>query len=180
METPMPRLTPILVALALLVPALAFAQDRDGPPPKEDRAEIEQRIQMMRVFALTEALELDEATAVKLFPYLREGDASMRELHEKQRDAKRKLRKLVESADVDDATLDAIVGDIASIEIELTKARKTQFMGLKQILTPEQRGKFFVAQARFDREIRQRLREVRRERKGERRERRQRREQQLD
>jgi hypothetical protein len=104
----------------------------------------------------------------------------MRELHEKQRDAKRKLRKLVESAEVDNATLDAIVGDMASIEIELTKARKTQFMGLKQILTPEQRGKFFVAQTRFDREIRQRLREVRRERKGERRERRQRREQQLD
>ncbi len=171
----MSRLIALLFALTLAVPGVALAQD---PHPMEDRPDegerdrIEQRIQMMRVYALTDALELDEETATKLFPYLREGDEKMRALHREQKDAKKRLRDLVQSDDVDDATLDEIVGVLASTEIELTKARKAQFMGLKRILSPDQRAKFFVAQERFDREVRRRMREIRRERRGDRRDRR--------
>jgi len=184
METPMTRFLPLLVAAALALPAVASAQDPHPEPmdhpSDEERAEIEQRIQMMRVYALTEALELDEETATRLFPYLREGDEKMRGLHHKQREAKRKLRALLESESIDDASLDEIVGSMAAVEIELTKARKTQFVGLKKILSPEQRAKFFVAQERFDREMKRRLREIRRERRGDRRERRERRREHLD
>jgi Spy/CpxP family protein refolding chaperone len=169
----------LLLLLLLALPGAALAQPGSDPPPDpqsdDGRADVEHRIQMMRVFALTEALELDEDTAVRLFPYLREGDAAMRELHQEKRATRKKLRKLVESGEVDDRTLDATVGKLAGLEIELTKARKTQFLGLKSILTPDQRAKFFVAQERFDREMRRRLREIRRERKGEHRERRRRR-----
>ena len=157
------------LALTFLFGGSALAQEGpgDGPPP-EDRAEIEQRIQMMRVYALTEALELDEETATRLFPYLRPGDAKMKELHEKQRATKRTLRKLVKSGEVDDATLDELVGTMAELEVELTQEREKQFLGLKAILTPQQRAAFFVAQERFDREMRRRLREIRRGRKGDR------------
>jgi hypothetical protein len=164
----------LFLLLLLILPGTALAQP--GPEPDEEpgdqRADIEHRISMMRVFALTEALELDEDTAVRLFPYLRTGDQEMRELHQQQRAAKKRLRKLVESGEVDDKTLDATVGTLAGLEIELTKARKKQFLGLKSILTPDQRAKFFVAQERFDREMRGRLREIRRERRGHRRDRR--------
>ena len=172
----------LFLAFTLAVPVLAFAQDErpDGEPTTSERAEIENRIQMMRVFALTDALALDEATATRLFPYLRTGDERQRELHQEQKMAKQDLRKLVEAGGVTDSALDATVSRIADSEIALTKARQEQFAGLKTILTPDQRAKFFVAQQKFDREMRRRLREIRREERGDRRERRERRRGELD
>ena len=61
----------LLLLLLLALPGAALAQPGSDPQPDpqsdDGRADVEHRIQMMRVFALTEALELDEDTAVRLW-----------------------------------------------------------------------------------------------------------------
>ena len=75
----------------------------------------------------------------------------------------------MQGGELDDPTVDALLQSISDTEVALVRARAEQLEGLKEILSPGQRAKFFVAQEKFDREMRRKLREVRRERRMERR-----------
>ena len=162
----MPRLITLLIATLLAFSTTAVAQEG---PSAEEREVIEKKIQTMRVYALTDALDLDEETAIRLFPYLKETDGPIRKLHRTQKKNRRALKKAVQDGGLDDAAVDALLTAISDTEQALIRARVEQMDGLRDILSPEQRAKFFVAQEKFDRELRRKLREARRDRKMERR-----------
>ncbi len=66
----------LIVLLVLLVgtPALAQPADKAADAQQQRRDKIKQRIRALRAYTLTEQLELDEATAAKLFPALAKYD----------------------------------------------------------------------------------------------------------
>ena len=78
-----------LVAACLMLATPAASEppaDRSGPQQEpERRKEMLEKIRMVRMYSLTEALELDEATAAKLFPYLRKHDSSLEQLQNSKR-----------------------------------------------------------------------------------------------
>jgi hypothetical protein len=158
------------LALTLSGPGISYADghEHSDAPRSERRAEIEHRIQMKRVEVLTEALDLDEETATLLFDHLQAGDTKIKELHAKKLKAKRSLRRLFKAESVTDDEVDELMGTLAAVEIALTQTRKTQFVGLKSILSPTERLLFMVTQEKFDRDMKRRMREVRRQRKGDR------------
>jgi Spy/CpxP family protein refolding chaperone len=167
----------ILTLLALLIAAPAAAQPEDGPPPdreasQEDRDKMMDRVRMMRMYALTEALELDEATAAKLFPYLRQGDQAIERLHEEKRTFKKQLRDMAQSETYDDQVITKLIRGISELDIAIAKERSTQLQGLSKVLSSEQRVKFLLVRSRFEGEVREMMREERRRTRGERRRRR--------
>lgn len=157
----MRHLLPLLALLLFALPALG----QPGPPPDDDPPEgpeherFLERLRMMRMYALTEALELDEATAAKLFPYLRTGDEAMAEVHEEMRAHRKALRALAVDGKATDKALDAEFAAMEKLEQRMTKLRAEQVEGLKGILTPDQRLKFVLTRARLEREIRSALRD---------------------
>lgn len=168
----------ILTAITIAFALPAIAQDPGpGPDPhddrergsKEDRERFKERLRLMRMVALTEALELDEATAAKLFPYMREGDAAQGEVHDAIRQHRKALKQMAEDENFDDKAIDEHIAAIGKLEEKMAGLRAEQVAGLKRILTAEQRLKFLLTRAHLERELRQALREHRR---GERRERR--------
>lgn len=170
----------LLASLSLLVSA-AYAEpppDDDGPPPMEE--EMKSRLRMMRMYALTEALELDEETAARLFPYLRVGDEAMEEVHGKLRAERRVLRDLAGREDLTDAQIDVHIKAIGELEQQMAALRADQVDGLKGILTPEQRLRFVLTRAKVERELRRVLRERHRDERDERRERGDRRRRELE
>ena len=157
----------LLLALALPLLAVTTASAQHPPPPgpeeddasDSDRGRFMDRLRMMRMYALTEALTLDEATAAKLFPYLRTGDEAMGKVHEELRVHRKALRQTAQSSAWDDKALDQHVDGIAKLEGRMATLRAEQIKGLKGILTAEQRHKFVVTQAHLERELRDALRE---------------------
>ena len=169
------RLSALTLVAILLTAGAALAQD-PAPEPRhradpEERERFEARLHLMRMVALTEALALDEATAAKLFPYLREGDEAQGAVHGEIREHRKALKAMAESNVFDDATIDEHIEALGTLEQRMAALRAEQVAGLKRILTAEQRVKFLLTRAHLERELRQVLRD---HRQGERRERRER------
>src|SRR5687768_9598813 len=80
----------LVMMLLLVFSATAIAQ----PPPQrgvDRREKIKQRIRALRAYTLTEQLQLDEATAAKLFPALQKYDDEFDKLLLARADIQRRL-----------------------------------------------------------------------------------------
>jgi len=172
-------ITLLLLALAIfLAPGSTMAE---GPhhgggdavePHGEKRGEMMEKIRMMRMYALTEALELDEATAAKLFPYLRDKDREIMKLHEAKRAHRKAFRKMVKATSYDEKEVERRIAELFELDVQLAQARRDQAVGLKRILSVEQRAKFVLVSARFEDKVHGMIKEERKRRRehGERRE----------
>jgi Spy/CpxP family protein refolding chaperone len=165
-------LTSLLLA-ALLSPATALAEHPQPPPDDaadeaspEQREKLFKRIRLVRMYALIEALDLDEATAAKLFPYLKAKDEEIKELHIAKRKHSKALRKMLRSEEFPAAAVDEHIAALGRIEVDMAEARADQAKGLKRILSPGQRVKYVMVREKMEQEIRKTIREHRRERMG--------------
>jgi Spy/CpxP family protein refolding chaperone len=165
---PIPSLGALLVlGAALLLPAVALADPPDDARD-HDRERMHEEMRIVRAAALTEALELDEATATKLFPYLRGFDVRADELHQQKRERRKALRGMVKTEEFDDDLIDEHLQALGEIDVELAQIRAEQLGGLDRILSAEQRVKFLMVQQKLEERVRQVIRRERRERRDHR------------
>jgi hemerythrin-like domain-containing protein len=158
----MTRICLLVLALTITFAAPALAEPRTN----EEHTEAMRRVRIVRAAALTEALELDEATAARLFPYLRETDTKMEEIHARKREARHALRAMVGEEALVEKDVDRYISIILDAEVELAEARAEQLDGLRSVLTVEQRVMFMMVQRRIDQEVRRVMREERSRRRG--------------
>lgn len=169
----MTRLLLSLIAAALILPTAAGAQH--PPPPPEDgssEASPEQhekllkRIRLVRMYALTEALDLDEATAAKVFPFLKAQDDKIKALHADKRKHSKQLRKMIRDNNFPEKPANEHMTALGKIGVELAQAHVAQADGLKRLLSTEQRVKYVMVREKLEREIRKTIRQHRKERMG--------------
>lgn len=169
----MTRLLLSLFTAALLLPASAQAEH--PPPPAEDgqqeaspehREKLLMRIRLVRMYALTEALDLDETIAAKLFPFLKGQDDKLKDLHVAKRTHSKALRKMVRAGDFPQRAADEHIEALGRIEIAIAELRAAQAAGLKKILSTEQRVKYVMVREKLEHEIRKTIRQHRQERMG--------------
>ena len=160
------RRLPIILA-ALFFAAPAWSQPVHEPPPgerepsDEERERMMDRVRLMRMYALTEALELDEAIAAKLFPYLREGDRAVEALHEQKRTFKKQLREMARADAYDEKAVVKLVRGISELDIAIAQEHAKQLQGLSRILDAEKQVKFLLVRGRFEGEVRDMIRQER-------------------
>lgn len=168
----------LLTLTALLLSTPAWSQPVDEPPPGEpepseqERQKMMDRVRLMRMYALTEALELDEATAARLFPYLREGDRAIEGLHEQKRAFKMQLREMARTETYDDKAIVKLIRGVSELDVAIAQEQAKQVRGLSAILDAEKQVKFLLVRGRFEGEVREMIRDERRRERGERRRRR--------
>jgi hypothetical protein len=114
--------------------------------------EIAKRIELIRMWKLTEELNLNEETGKKLFPILEKYDRKRIEWMEKRRKIMRSLRNSLKEGDKEGIRL-AIKkwGDNEKV-IRDIKIRRLE--EIKGVLTVEQLAKYILFEERFEREIR--------------------------
>jgi len=157
------RLIAILVLLsAALTAAPSWAQDNEQQP--ENRDEALRRIEMLRLFRLTEVLELNEEDAARVFPVIQRYDREYRDILEKREQLMRELQLQLNSGNPDQTTLTRLVDEILNQEREAMRVRTEQFKELKKILTPEQYAKYLLFDARFREDLNRMLDDIRRHR----------------
>jgi Spy/CpxP family protein refolding chaperone len=139
----------------------------EPPPPFEKREEIRKRIELIRMWKLTEELDLTEETGAKLFPILHKYDEKRMKLHKERRNTMNELRKALEDEAATDEAIEAAMDrweKRAFAEFDLMRQQREE---LKGVLSLRQQAKFVLFQREFHREIRKIISEARgRRRRG--------------
>src|SRR5579872_6730004 len=121
----MRRLVASLALATLAFGSPALAQDAPPPPPEkphapdkikkpmpddpEKRKELHRRIMALRMARLTQELDLDEATAAKLFPLVNRHDEKVSALAEERIQTVHKLDEALHADKEDPAALTALL-----------------------------------------------------------------------
>ncbi|MFT3710828.1 MAG: hypothetical protein QM817_24655 [Archangium sp.] len=153
-----------LIAVLAVLSMTAFA----APPPagapaggggkwaenKEDRLENrEQKMRLMYLVAISEALELSDAEALKLSDKLKAIEEKRRPLRQQMGEAMKSLR---DASDGDQAALgqvDANVQRVLDGRAQMAAMDKELFAQLSQGLTPQKRAKLALVLARMGHEF---------------------------
>ncbi len=142
-----------LVVIGLLG-CLVFAQ---GPPDKNDPREI---IEKVRMYRLTQELDLTTDQAVKFFPKLNEIRKTEQKFFEDRLEIIKELKGLLKNNAADN-DLTAVIDRFKSIQEEKQQAQAKIMDEMRDILSPLQQARYLVFQEEFEREIREVIKAVR-------------------
>ncbi|NTX36530.1 hypothetical protein HUA74_29710 [Myxococcus sp. CA051A] len=138
----------------VLVPWLALARpgNREGAeqqPREAERMErAEKRMRLRQVLTLSDALELDNAQALKMEETLRRFDEKRRPLREQVRDAARTLHQAARGDSAALAQVDAAAQRAFEARERIAALDREMYQALAKELAPEKRAKLALALAR--------------------------------
>ena len=151
MENGMKIIRTILIAILIFVVSeVVSAQGMmfpDGPSPK-----MMERIETLKMWKLTEALDLNEQQTAKLFPLMtsfRKRQDSLRQVMESD------IKQLKDAIDnnADSSEISDIIGEIVDIKDAQCRNEADFYSELQGILTIEQQGKFILFEIDFRRKM---------------------------
>lgn len=144
-----------LVILLWLV-AISFSQPFNNEDP---RAIIEK----VRIYRLTQELDLTTEQAMEFFPKLNELQKIEKAFRQKKIQILFELRNLLKN-DADDKEILKVVSKYEDIQRKKIEDQIEKIKEMWKILTPVQRAKFLIFQEEFDDEIRKMIRQVKKHR----------------
>jgi hypothetical protein len=129
-------------------------------PTREQRERVRERVKAMRMWKLTQALDLDDTLASRLFPLLNKYDKKRMKAERKIREETTALREALKTEN--EARLQSILERVEGRHKALQQLKDEEMAELKNILTTEQRARFILFQAEFQRDLRKIFTEARR------------------
>jgi len=148
-EVIMKKLIFLMLPLMIL-----FAQE---PFDEKDPREI---IEKVRIYKLTEILDLTEEQTTKFFPHLKEMRKTEQDFHKQRMDIIQELKDLIKT-NVQEKEIMSVLNRFQEIQKKNMMIQIKELKNLRQILTPVQQAKFLIFQEDFEREIRDLIKEVR-------------------
>lgn len=160
----------ILKILLLLFLVVSFStdvlaeppEDFERPPSKKQMEKVRKRIETLKMWKLTQALDLDEKTSAQLFPLLSKYEKKRAEIERAMRDDMRELRETLKERR--EGNLKNILDRLEQNHKAAQSIKDEERVELKKILTIEQQARFIIFQQEFDREIRKIIAESREKR----------------
>lgn len=123
------------------------------------RDKVRQRIRALRAWRLTEALDLDEQTAAKLFPILARYDAKLEAEMKEGARLRKELRGLVVGKEkakggaAGPAAANALVDRMVKHQRQLSNLEDRRFSEVRAALTPVQAAQILIVLPQIDRAI---------------------------
>ena len=158
-------LTALVAAAAMLLalPALAVEPEDDSGISDAMRAKIEHRIRTMRAMVLTEALDLDEATAKKLFALMDSYDAKRRKIAAERRELMEEVKRAASDPKVDHKRIDALFTKLTNNRVAEVKLNGAMGADTKTILSPAQRARLALVLPKFYRRVQKLINDAKRD-----------------
>lgn len=141
------------------------SEDFDRPPSKEQMEKIRKRMETLRMWRLTEALNLDEKGSAQIFPILNRFDKKRYELEDSLREGMRDMRESLK--DKKEERLKKTLNKLEENHKALQNLKQEEWEEMKKMLTVEQQARFIIFLTEFEREVRKLIAEAK-ERRGER------------
>lgn len=123
-------------------------------------------IETIKIWKMTEALNLDEDQAAKLFPRLAQLEASRREFHRQQRMLRDELTELLKQQPLRDQEVKARLERLERAEIDFRGREQVIRGGLRSILSVEQQARLALFEDRFESEMRRAIQDLRQRHRG--------------
>ncbi len=134
---------------------------REGKNPHEKTQE---RIHMIKMLKLTEALKLDREGAARFFALDNQYEENKRRLHRDFHEDIQRLRNLMRDMNPPERELRDLMFRLQNRKKELDDLSRKQMEEEMNLLRPEQQARYILFQIDFRREIENLIREVREER----------------
>ena len=145
----------------VLAQSLAPAAPKSPGAPEGKRL-----IETIKIWKMTEALNLDEDQAVKLFPRLAQLEASRREFQRRQRVLREELAELLKQRPLRDEEIKTRLDQLDRAEIDFRGHEQVIRGGLRSILSLEQQARLALFEDRFETEMRSVMQDLRQRRRG--------------
>lgn len=141
----MRSIRPIIWLVVMLIAGSVIAQPGPwGPPGDSPR-----RLETLRIWKMTEYMDLSEEQAAAFFPALNEHRDRREDLDSTEGAIQRELMKAIEEGELDQELVDEKVARLTKLH-EQRLRMETRFMrSLSEYLTPEQQAKYLVFERRF-------------------------------
>jgi Spy/CpxP family protein refolding chaperone len=162
-----PKLFVVLTALVAVTGSTAV-QAQSWREPADPREKARERIQMVRMLKVTEALRLDRDTAARFFAVGSRYEDTKRQVRRDMNDDIQRLRHTLQNLHPPEKDLRETVSRIRNRKKDLSELHLKQLDEELGLLRPEQQARYLLFTIDFRREIDDLLREVREERPAER------------
>lgn len=136
------------------------------PPPPIDEAKPKKLIETMRIWRMTEELDLSEEQISKFFPKLKSLDDAKEEFFTQRAGVVKDLAQLLKSAKPSIAAVEKKLGELEEVEQGFEKKRAKLKRDMRDILSVEQQARLVVFEFNFEREIKEIIRDIKRHRGG--------------
>ncbi len=141
--------------LITIIAGILYAQCplMDMPPPGSDKAK--EKIETVKMWKMTEALDLSEEQASRLFP-------AMKQFQNMEDSLRNQMMKFVEDLEnvlqenEDSSKIAVIIDKIVSLKNQQSKNEAEFFVKMRSILTPSQQAKYIL----FERDFRRKMMEL--------------------
>ncbi len=166
------RSWPVTVAVVGLLWLCGLVSDTMAQPlvPATPKApgmpEGRRLIETIKIWKMTEALNLDEDQAAKLFPKLAQLEASRREFHRQQRVLRDELTELLKQQPLRDQEVKARLERLERAEIDFRGREQVIRGGVRSILSVEQQARLALFEDRFESEMRRAIQDLRQRHRG--------------
>jgi Spy/CpxP family protein refolding chaperone len=167
------RLFQLVLAVALALPAIAVAAPPGLTPPTSGPGSaqkpapgggggaadaVKKRIRALRASTLIDELQLDEATAGKLFPIFGRYDDETEKLLKTRQDIQ---RRLANAGDLkDDRAIDKLIDEAQANQRAFWDLETARLADLRKVLTPAQSARLVVVLPALERKIQNQLRKA--------------------
>ena len=116
------------------------------------------RLEMIKMWKMTEMLELSEEQASRFFPRYSSLEKELRNISGQQRELLIEMKKMTgEKNGITVKELENITTKITNLEKDKTEKKQEFFEGLDQVLSTDQRAKYYGFEIWFKKELRQGL-----------------------
>jgi Spy/CpxP family protein refolding chaperone len=145
------------IAIALLLCCTELAAGQPSMPSPDQRPM--ERIERLRKVRLIEMLDMKEDQSIRFFARMNDHEKVRRELKRQKVEVLDRIERLVRNH-ADDAEFEKEYPGVRAIDAKLAEENWNFFDSLKDILTPEQRGKYLLFERHFEVELREAMREA--------------------
>ena len=160
MKLRLPTLAAIATILVFASVTTADARWGDGKwgegkrGRKFDERQMKERVEMMKMWKLTQILDLDQETAAKVFPLMHEFDVKQYELRRQCSDTIKQIRDSLDSDVVDSAALGSLIDRFKKSEREKVELRIERLDALSKVLSDEQIAEMIALVPKFEQRMR--------------------------
>lgn len=166
----MKKISTVAAAIALMAVFTTVAVAQPGPP--EDMAakrmhwdKGRERIELLKMWKLTDALDLDQETAAKLFPLMNEYEGKIGDLRKQRHEFTKRMREELDKSEPDSAALQKMIDDFKKNEEDMADLRIEKFEAMSKVLSVEQAAKALLLIPKFEHDMKKMVGEVREWRK---------------
>jgi len=142
----------------MLLSVSAFAQPPDRNYMRGPTHRPPEQLETLRIWKMTEFLELSEEQATQFFPALRIHREKIREIDSTEIALQRKIAEEIVDNSVDQKYVDAKIAQLIELRQKKRQMEEKFLANLPEYLIPEQQAKFLIFDQHFRRALREAIR----------------------